>query len=45
MIPETKEAWDEAKARLAKTVATVEEQRSRIALIKEKVAVARLFFL
>lgn len=44
IIPEVKDEWEEAKARFAKIKATIEEHQSRIALMKEKIAVSRYHF-
>lgn len=41
VIPESKEAWESAKIRLTNTTSLVEECKSRLALLKEKIAVAR----
>lgn len=40
-IPESKEAWESAKIHLTNTSSLVEECKSRLALLKEKIAVAR----
>uniref|UniRef100_A0A915EQH0 Laminin G domain-containing protein n=1 Tax=Ditylenchus dipsaci TaxID=166011 RepID=A0A915EQH0_9BILA len=40
-IPESKKAWEEVKLRLDNTSSLVEECRSKLALLKEKIAVAR----